>query len=107
MKTDNELIAEFMGYSFCKTEHDTFWNTEDRNASPEDWQFHSDHLRYNDSWDWLMPVVEKIVRLDEHHMDVGSLPIGTPINEVYESVVKFIKWYNMTKVIIAYNRGLK
>lgn len=43
----NKLIAEFMGY----------YNWEDRTYG-----------QYHTSWDWLMPVVEKIESIqDEHH----------------------------------------
>lgn len=69
-------------------------------------------LSYHTSWDWLMPVIAKIsdmvppvkmpediekFRLGTHpsepYMDVVALPISTPIQEVYEAVVKFIEWH--------------
>lgn len=70
------------------------------------------HLSYHLSWDWLMPVVEKIESLGFsthiiHTKSVGSLmhiinyitDVITTKGEnklevVYENVVKFIKWYN-------------
>lgn len=57
-------------------------------------------LEYEKSWDWLMPVVEKIHNLPFTGMnsdtwaDVITLPIYSTIEEVYESVIVFIKWYN-------------
>lgn len=32
--------------------------------------------------------------LDGPYMDVVAMPITTPIKEVHEAVVEFIKWYN-------------
>lgn len=87
--TDDELIAKFMGLPRWK----------------------------HDSWDWLMPVVQKIntlyceafqndtvvkkiligYKMEEiigHYIDVVALPISTPIEEVHQNVVKFIRWYN-------------
>ena len=46
MKDKNKLIAEFMGEKF----HEDSWS-------------HGD-VEYHKSWDWLMPVVEKIESLD-------------------------------------------
>ena len=63
MKTteENELIAEFM-YPNAKEEY------ESGDITIEDGVFkkgmlifgHFDQMRYHKSWDWLMPVVEKI-----------------------------------------------
>lgn len=53
---------------------------------------------YHDSWDWLMPVVEKIKSMSKDWpiaTDVVlSLPIHTPIAEVYFAIIQFITWYN-------------
>jgi hypothetical protein len=88
----NKLIAEFM----------------DRNKAfdPRDkiYQYHS-------SWDWLMPVVEKIEAMRGTHLlmkpfgceilmfgkslinEVGN----TKIEAAWLAVVEFIKWYNQSK----------
>lgn len=59
--TDNELIAKFMGGSFEKRDFITIggkrtgkWTFPDRT-----WCY-DDQLQYNERFDWLMPVVEKI-----------------------------------------------
>lgn len=117
--TDNELIAEFMGMSSFKTEHDTFWHPTEK-ASPENWKYHSldlDHF-YEKSWDWLMPVVEKIYLLREvkqvsitpgktriwfsdhikdSYIESPLKPENNSITECFSCVVKFIKWYNQQK----------
>lgn len=60
MKNDR-LIAEFMGYKYetgisLGGSWSRFFNAENREDS-------FPHARYHESWDWLMPVVEKICRL--------------------------------------------
>ena len=53
---DNKLIAEFMGLEFSKGEYyRPLYNSGD-------W-IPQDELQYHISWDWLMPVVEKIESL--------------------------------------------
>ena len=108
-KTDNELIAEFMGLK--REVHSGLYPSQsgltfDRAPEP----------LYDKSWDWLMPVVDKIDHLyrqdfppgeefirrvlahdwpiDEHYTDVVALPLGTPIAEVYAAIIQFIHWYN-------------
>lgn len=124
---ENKLIAKFMGWE-CRTRK----NYEDnikvlykpngsifrysgygylRNKTPWDAPF-----QFHKSWDWLMPVVEKIENADcvSHigwTIDLGLFVIEVETNEeirtlesnknhetniqcVYNAVVKFIKWYN-------------
>ena len=97
---NNKLIAEFMnltevqdGYlcGYDNTEND-FYLTE--------------HLKFHTSWDWLMPVVEKIQKLYEECMDYNNqMPedyyykvldkgISTPREIIYNAVIEFIKQYN-------------
>jgi hypothetical protein len=119
-KTDNEIIAEFMGghpennahwpgyYFFEQINNSNWWHTPD--------------LAYDTSWDWLMPVVEKIENglswkyqvLTENELylphitteyrtlirDAGDATrfemsaCHTRIESVYKAVVAFINWYN-------------
>ena len=99
----NKLIAEFMGYKPNTPEDDRYFNMPDRyhhydglnyqisnTCTPDSMQFHS-------SWDWLMPVVEKIYQtgisggmMDDYQAALASADIG----RVYAEVVKFIKWFN-------------
>src|SRR3990170_5342400 len=58
IKKGNKMIAEFMGYTFYKNGTTIF---------PNGYWFHShkktksdDELEYSTSWDWIMPVAEKI-----------------------------------------------
>lgn len=56
-------------------------------------------LKYDSSWDWLMPVVARIVRdeefWDEEHREylMDLVPYGH-IEDVYDVVIRFIKSYN-------------
>lgn len=51
------------------------------------WPFH-----YHTSWDWLMPVVQKINETNSNGIAMHWL-----INKQWEVVVSFIKHYNTTK----------
>jgi hypothetical protein len=122
--TDNELIAEFMGVketkdSFISYGHDApCWYTTNGllrsstftvpNKSFSEFVHES---RYHLSWDWLMPVVEKIIQIKGSHFiyDHTVLEIfmygkrivrigdATMIGNYYNGVVEFIKWYNTQK----------
>ena len=93
----NKLIAEFMDYPDLGNKGDF------------------SYLKYHSSWDWLMPVVEKIegephlckviietnyCRVErnsgEHILTMGSQNL-TKKEATYKAVVEFIKWYNKQK----------
>ena len=78
---NNKLIAEFMNHEYrC----DAHGNT------------------YNNSWDWLMPVVQKIEDyLSDNVGEVGYFDDGLISNDIevrYQAVVEFIKQYNDEKL---------
>jgi hypothetical protein len=71
-------------------------------------------LKFHSSWDWLMPVVEKIWgiignRENLFYFDISDLtmvenktifsnsPLIDNITDCYNVVVEFIKWYNQNK----------
>ena len=84
---ENKLIAEFMGYS----------SVGDVYVSRKD-EFHIDEMQYDISWDWLMPVVQKIEDyLSDNVGKVGYFDDGLISNDIevrYQAVVEFIKQYN-------------
>ena len=100
----NKLIAEFMRLEIINA--DIILYALDGIAYP------INKLEYHTSWDWLMPVVEKI-ESDERY-DVDILQYGTRITDnqkeivnniadisfdkkidhTYDAVVEFIKEYN-------------
>lgn len=99
---NNKVIAEFMNPKE---------NTESIN-------YNHKRLQYHSSWDWLMPVVEKIkkenVYTTENISDTFIIFINNSLTVIggnnggyyfksegkdmlsntYKTVVKFIKWYN-------------
>ena len=108
MKSDNELIAEFMGLL-------VFPNTEEMQAYPLDklieWVYPY-QIKYYESWDWLMPVVEKIDNLNDGkyivtiepmitiisnmgEAPIVEIPFSNRLQNTYKAVVEFIKWYNL------------
>ena len=90
MKENNTLIAEFM------QEGSEGFNLYDYNGC----HYKVDELMFHTSWDWLMPVIEKI--LDNAFYDVAtsmedfySIKRHIPyMDETYQAVVDFIKTYN-------------
>jgi len=95
---NNKLIADFMGIRY-----------EENRSSHEssDYYFEDCELAYHTSWDWLMPVIDKITSLDEYvefkndtssMVDEGGVYINTRfIENTYNETVEFIKWYNKNK----------
>lgn len=123
----NKLIAEFMGLTpvqifgrYSVSKHHCTCN--DTTAEKALFGF-AEIAKYHESWDWLMPVVEKIESLNitddegvDYSFDVtisyGDCTIqdedttrkalhiyqhgidGNKIQGVWLAVVEFIKWYN-------------
>lgn len=111
--TDNELIAEFMGF-YITSEKPSVDGSQSRvwksNSPPYFGGYRTPHLAtFQTSWDWLMPVVEKVNMMEpsefNYHVDrmtqfrveqgkIQMLSISSPMRIVYSAVVDFIKWYN-------------
>lgn len=108
----NKLIAEFMGLTksingaTIETRYVFDWKNKPQGDLPVD-------LKFNSSWDWLMPVIEKIETLDfiviikQNECVIvnnsGETPkfiqelCETKIKSVCLAVVEFIKWYDENK----------
>jgi hypothetical protein len=99
MEENNKLIAEFMGISI----DGEFAYIEDK-GSPLEEVMPINKLKYHLSWDWLIPVVQKIgdeyyntpfdetySRLTEQYENIWTL------EDTYNAVVEFIKDYNNGK----------
>jgi hypothetical protein len=103
----NKLIAEFMEYPS---------NGFGKYVCPiKDIPVEADELPYHTSWDWLMPVVEKVNLLTRDNEKVteyftselgscdymkymlGDVVVTSGITDVFPEVVEFIKWYNENK----------
>ena len=101
VKTDNELIAEFMGIKFVQQIGGIkYYNVPD--GTFDMYNVSMGVYRYHKSWDCLMPVVEKITPLSKKvgqqaWFDTGYFLLDGNIKVVYERTVQFIKWYNEQK----------
>ena len=122
---NNKLIAEFMGGEFANhncqpTAYWEFWKDEPPSNAP---YIFNRHLKYHTSWDWLMPVVEKVTSLtkEKRYIPPGKYLeykeqrdkydeqweklfdyqaynfFSGEIKSIYQAIVEFIKWYNSNK----------
>ena len=83
---DNKLIAEFMGVVFHDDENQYY---------SSDGVYIGNTLQYHSSWDWLMPVVDKIEQVHEGvPTQLINLSLFSTKTETYKAVVEFIKQYN-------------
>ncbi len=91
MENNNLIIAQFMELEIYTVTNDgtVFLKREFEG------QLSAPIAKYHSSWDWLMPVVEKIDSMrDEERFKVTALFLGTSIKDVHAAVVDYIKWYN-------------
>jgi hypothetical protein len=94
---DNKIIAEFMGMELGDDK--TMYYDDAENLHPPT---PINELKHHTSWDWLMPVANKIIKSrDEQNTDwdLNNLKYAlqtTNIEYVYKAVVKFINEYNKT-----------
>lgn len=123
----NKAIAEFMGtpIRFFKEDEPTGLLNSDNEpdtvyydcelAIINGMPYEQNQIKYNISWDWLMPVVEKIESLGYIFM-IGKTESGitcgrssglkrpnvgsksdSKLLSTYNTVVEFIQWYNNEK----------
>lgn len=85
VKTDNELIAEFMGDKLSAS---------------------NDLLLYHSSWNWLIKVIKKCRThcrgkwSDKSWLlynDIEESLLTFEIHQTHKAVVEFIKWFNSQK----------
>lgn len=121
MKTEeftngNKLIAEFMGVAPKWNTWSKKWVYNDgffcyiSNTDREKLLYQmEEHFKYSVSWDWLMPVVEKIealgydVEIGSQHVrihngqddgfNIDSWNSGSKMEAVFAECVEFAKWY--------------
>lgn len=91
---NNKLIAEFMGWTPCDSNDNTMY------ANPQDHSdaWSTDEMRFHESWDWLMPVIESIDHLQYELVQGIEDALATRhIGDTYQAVVEFIKENNQIK----------
>ena len=118
---NNKLIAEFMGLNYIH-EIAFIWETlyEQGHRNKDKLNNPNSYKHYHNSWDELMPVVEKIGSLNEvcdfninycsvyqHEVEVSNLFKNTfepytvsgetKIEAVYNACLKFIEYYSHNK----------
>ena len=96
LRDNNKLIAEFMGMEFGDDGTMCYDDAENRHPPTP-----TDMLAFHTSWDWLMPVIEKIAThtlsstiemLAEYYYKDGDNQDGLEgIEEFYKAVVFWIK----------------
>lgn len=109
----NKLIAEFMGLKCYEYPNhgkiDYAWKPEFKHSN---WNF-KDAPPFDRSWDWIMPVIEKIeilgfnVRISTNHIQISKyttrvqifIQKRSKIEMCFEAIVEFIKKYNNEKNI--------
>jgi hypothetical protein len=85
---DNKVIAEFMGVVFHDDENQ-YYNADGLHIG--------NTLQYRTSWDWLMPVIEKIYQLgldNESALLVRDAVAEANLDSTYQAVVEFINQLN-------------
>jgi len=102
---ENKLIAKFMGWNdgmFSEPpEYDMMVLSKTEAVESVFYNYNEDELEYHISWDWLMPVVEKIVvprgwqlKLIKYQKQLMKNLKYANIKQVWISEVEFIKQYN-------------
>ncbi len=104
----NKLISEFMGYTYYPTPSDFFPNGR-LFGTGRTYDLHS--LKYNELWDWLIPVIIKIESMKGIRVIISGTGIEifcfgysickstseSKIESVYKGCIEFINWYNDQK----------
>ena len=89
---DNKLIAEFMEHEPIVKGNDVYYELNHIRLTS------ADDLRYHNSWDWLMPVVESCFeRLDARDTSADEIKrqlLVCNLKGVHTAVIEFIKTYN-------------
>jgi hypothetical protein len=86
---DNKLIAEFMGLSI---KDGVSYYTDEHDMFPMNIEVDYPYIPYDESWDWLIPVVQKIEQYYEGvPQEMLDINLYSDINEVYKAVVEFIR----------------
>lgn len=118
---NNKLIAEFMNITklesyylyplllpqFKDTDHARWCSQLETSFNDVFWEISINNIEYHSSWDWLMPVVRKIVEIccedggdlflsDEYTSVLETVPLAI-IEDSHKVVVEFINFYNQNK----------
>jgi hypothetical protein len=113
MKTieeNNRMIAEFMGASKQDIEDTSEFEMYGVIPSIEDGEFEQHfflplEMKFHASWDWLIPVLQKIddleIEVDENSNLIGDITHGLvslDIQMTYEAAAKLIEFANENQI---------
>ena len=109
----NKKIAEFMGWKKVTSYNGEVWDMSNVDKSQESLfgeLVDKNNGKYHSSWDWIMPVVEKIeskgyfcminkwtsvyTGTDGERIEVTTVQGNTKILNTWKAVLEFITWYN-------------
>ena len=93
MKTDNGIIAEFMGMTYHHNDNSVMiqMTSQGNEIVP------IESMGYHKSWDWLMPVVESCYDNGADSNEIGDIThalLDFDIDTTYKAVVEFINHIN-------------
>ena len=93
----NKLIAEFMEFEKGANSHyAVVLNGQAVTYLPPQ------HMQFNSSWNWLMPVISKCESIDSKRIreEIGFRNIfGANIEICWLACLAFIEWYNAQKTV--------
>jgi len=115
---NNQLIAEFMGVKPNKDGEYEMYQALDfiEDGEDEKHSYSGKEMEFKASWNWIMPVVEKVDQIgasviigrmfceikyidplnQSKHFEV-RIASGVKINAINGAIVDFIQWYNENK----------
>lgn len=93
---NNILIAEFLGFEHKpEIAKDYYLNPETKE------HLFLEHIKYNSSWDWLLPVIKECSKIEKYDDELRVLMFWNlgelDLEETYKAVINFIKWHNENK----------
>lgn len=98
----NKLIAEFMEW---KKKADNFFESPIHGHYDDNFP---NNLHFHESWDWLMPVVDKIENVCNDYGRIGVIKIGgklyTPISWSYNTKTRSFGEYKESRTNKAYRK---
>ena len=95
MRENNKLIAEFMGFKLQDNPNERWFGQWFTNPT-DVWSNRIEILHFDSSWDWLMPVVEKILDLKTKERLTNNIIkrlVKCDLISTYSNVIEFIKQY--------------
>lgn len=92
----NKLIAHFMKLGKLDENIYAIFIPE---ISSETLFLPADQLRFDDKWNWIIPVVQKCRDINDyqahqHYKPIEIMLCSLDIQGVWATVVEFIQWYN-------------